>query len=69
MATDARLLRALEDENAKLKKLLAEQMLDNAILRAVAAKNGSARRQALAVDRSSVRYRSVRPRRSPLARH
>ena len=38
MATDARLLRALEDENAKLKKLLAEQMLDNAILRAVAAK-------------------------------
>ncbi|MFT6532512.1 MAG: putative transposase [Limimaricola cinnabarinus] len=38
MATDARLLRALEDENAKLKKLLAEQMLDNAILRTVAAK-------------------------------
>ncbi len=25
-------LRALEDENAKLKKLLAEAMLDNAIL-------------------------------------
>jgi putative transposase len=37
--SDARRLRALEDENAKLKKLLAEQMLDNAILRDVAAKN------------------------------
>jgi putative transposase len=28
---DARRLRALEDENAKLKKLLAEAMLDNAV--------------------------------------
>ena len=28
--SDARRLRALEDENAKLKKLFAEQMLDNA---------------------------------------
>jgi putative transposase len=36
--SDARRLRTLEDENAKLKKLLAEQMLDNAILRDVAAK-------------------------------
>lgn len=36
--SEARRLRALEDENAKLKKLLAEQMLDNAILRDVAAK-------------------------------
>lgn len=36
--SDARRLRALEDENAKLKKLLAEQMLDNAILRDVAGK-------------------------------
>lgn len=31
--SDARKLKALEDENAKLKKLLAEQMLDNAILK------------------------------------
>ena len=31
--SDAKRLRALEDENAKLKKLLAEQMLDNAILK------------------------------------
>jgi putative transposase len=29
--SDARRLRALEDENGKLKKLLAEAMLDNAI--------------------------------------
>lgn len=36
--SDARRLRALEDENAKLKKLLAEQMLDNAMLRDVTAK-------------------------------
>ena len=36
--SDARKLRALEDENAKLKKLLTEAMLDNAILKDVAAK-------------------------------
>jgi putative transposase len=30
---DAKRLKALEDENAKLKKLLAETMLDNAILK------------------------------------
>ena len=34
-ASDAKKLRALEAENAKLKKLLAEQMLDNAMLRDV----------------------------------
>jgi putative transposase len=37
---------ALEDENTKLKKLLAETMLDNAMLKEMAAKNGDARRQA-----------------------
>ena len=36
--SDAKRLRALEDENAKLKKLLADQMLDNAALKAVLAK-------------------------------
>ena len=36
--SDAKRLRALEDENAKLKKLLAESMLDNAILKDVASK-------------------------------
>ena len=80
MASDARRLRALEDENGKLEKLLAEAMLDTAILKDVAPKkfargvkreavahvveiHGVSRRracQARAVDRSSVRYRSVR---------
>lgn len=36
--SDARKLKALEDENAKLKKLLAETMLDVAILKDVASK-------------------------------
>jgi putative transposase len=36
--SDARRLKALEDENSRLKKLLAEAMLDNAMLRDVAAK-------------------------------
>ena len=36
--SDARKLQALEDENAKLKKLLAEQMLDNAMLKDVASR-------------------------------
>ena len=31
-------LKALEDENAKLKKLLAEAMLDNAMLKDIASK-------------------------------
>jgi putative transposase len=43
---DAKRLKALEDENAKLKKLLAEAMLDNAMLKDVASKNGDARRKA-----------------------
>ena len=36
--SDARKLKAVEDENTKLKKLLAETMLDNAMLRDVASK-------------------------------
>ena len=36
--SDARRLKALEDENAKLKKLLAEQMLDAAALRELLSK-------------------------------
>ena len=36
--SDAKRLKALEDENAKLKKLLAETMLDNAMLKDVASK-------------------------------
>ena len=41
--SDAKRLRTLEDENGKLKKLLAEQMLDNAMLRDINSKNGDAR--------------------------
>jgi len=36
--SDARRLKALEDENAKLKRLLAEAMLDNAMLKDIVAK-------------------------------
>jgi putative transposase len=36
--SDAKRLKSLEDENAKLKRLLAEAMLDNAMLKDVAAK-------------------------------
>jgi putative transposase len=36
--SDARRLKALEDENASLKRLLAEAMLDNAMLRDVTAR-------------------------------
>ena len=38
-ASDAKRLRALEDENRRLKKLLAEQMLDNAALKDLVGKN------------------------------
>ena len=37
--SDAKKLRALEDENAKLKRLLADTMLDNAVLKDLATKN------------------------------
>ena len=36
---DARRLKVLEEENRKLKQMLAEQMLDNQALKAVLAKN------------------------------
>jgi putative transposase len=44
--SEARRLRSLEEENSRLKKLLAEAMLDNAVLKDLASKNGDARRQA-----------------------
>lgn len=36
--SDARRFKSIEDENTRLKKLLAEQMLDNAMLRDVNSK-------------------------------
>jgi putative transposase len=44
--SEARRLKALEEENRKLKKLLAETMLDNAMLKDLNAKNGHARCEA-----------------------
>ena len=41
--SEAKRLRALEEENAKLKTPLAEQMLDAAALRELLSKNGRAR--------------------------
>jgi len=37
--SEAKRLKALEDENRKLKKLLAEQMLDNSTLKEMLTKN------------------------------
>ena len=37
--SDAKKLKSLEDENRKLKKLLAEQMLDNSTLKEMLTKN------------------------------
>jgi hypothetical protein len=54
--SEAKRLKQLEDENAKLKKLLADQMLDAAAMRELLSKNGRARRQA-------------RSRRAPSGRH
>lgn len=44
--SDARRLKLLEEENRKLKKLLAETMLDIAMLKDLNSKNGNARREA-----------------------
>jgi hypothetical protein len=43
--SDTRRLKALEDKNIKLKKLLAEAMLDNAMCGTWPPENGDARRQ------------------------
>src|SRR6188508_3006929 len=44
--SEARRLKALEEENTKLKRLYADAMLDNAGLKELLAKNGDARLQA-----------------------
>ena len=44
--SEARRLKALEDENTKLKKLLADAMLDNVALKDSLQKNGDARCEA-----------------------
>ena len=37
--SDAKRLKAMEEENSQLKRMLAEQMLDNATLKEMLAKN------------------------------
>lgn len=44
--SEAKRLKALEDENGRLKNLLAAAMLDNAMLKDVVSKNGNARSKA-----------------------
>ena len=44
--SDAKRLRSLKEESRKLKKLLAESMLDQAVLKELLTKNDGARRQA-----------------------
>jgi len=56
--SEAKRLKALEDENARLKKLLAEAMPDARAPLGVSERRAC---QALVADRSSVRYRSRRP--------
>ena len=51
--SDAKRLRSLEEETGKLKRLLAESMLDQAALKELLTKNGRARRQARSCRSSS----------------
>jgi hypothetical protein len=51
----------VEDENAKLKKLLAEWMLDALALRALLGKNSKACRQAHGCTPSAKAYKPPRP--------
>ena len=45
-ASEARRLRSLEEENSRLKKLLAEAILDDAVFKGLASRIGNARREA-----------------------
>ncbi len=54
--SEAKRLKQLEDENAKLKKLLADQMLEASALRELLAKNSRARRKARSCRASSSRH-------------
>ena len=56
--SEARRLKALEDENAKLKKLLAEAMLDNAMLKDLTTKKF--RRPPRGVKRWPISARAMR---------
>ena len=57
--SDAKRLKVLEDENVRLKKLLAEQMLDAVALRELLSKNGRARCKTRRRRASEVRHGPV----------
>ena len=57
--SEAKRLKQLEDENAKLKKLLADQMLDAAAMRELLSKKWRARRQARSCRAPSGRHGPV----------
>lgn len=57
--SEAKRLKVLEDENVKLKKLLAEQMLEAAALKELLSKNGRARREARSRHASAGRHGPV----------
>jgi putative transposase len=56
--SEAKRLKALGEENARLKKLLADQMLDAAALRDLSERWAC---RIVAIDRKTARYRSKRP--------
>lgn len=58
--SEAKRLRTLEDENARLKRLLADAMLDNAALKDLPGKNGDARSRARGCRASSIGIRHER---------
>ena len=63
---DVKRLRQLEQENLKLKKLVAERDLEIEVMREVARKNGE-RHRTKAAGRACARARSLRPPRVPPA--
>jgi putative transposase len=64
--SEAKRLRSLEEESGKLKKLLAEVMLDIAVLKDITAKSGDARSKAGGGDSCSV---SIQAKRASGVRH
>ena len=58
--SEAKRLRALEDENTRLKRLLADSMLDNAALKDLLEKSGDARGEAESCRPSARRIRDER---------
>jgi putative transposase len=58
--SEAKRLKTLEDENTRLKRLLADAMLDNAALKNLVGKKGDARGQAKSYRPSARRIRDGR---------